>query len=55
MFMKNYEYMKRIIIAFNISENKNYFIEILTLDDHNRVLNQRELVDYHLHKYYVRR
>lgn len=40
--LRKKECKARVIIAFNIFENKNYFVRESTLDDHAHVPNQEE-------------
>ena len=65
--LRKKECKARVITAFNIFENKNYFVRESTLDDHAHVPNQEECEaeiikyslrtnhNYHLLKYYVQR
>lgn len=69
--LRRKECRAKIITAFNISENKNYFVRESTLNDHDHGPNQEECEseivkyslnrrmriyhNYHLLKYYVQR
>jgi len=54
--VKNYveECRSRIITAFDISENKTYFVREPTLDNHNHGPNQEEC-ELEIFKYYLKR
>lgn len=52
--LRRKECRSRIITAFDISENKNYFIRKPTLDNHNHGPNQEEC-ELEIFKYYLKR